>query len=55
MDLYATVRGNEGSGAVGGGDVRPLSPEYRHSVYIHSDNTGDMSVRGETDRGAGVD
>ena len=55
MDLYAAGCGNEGSGARGGGDIRPPPPEHRRLVYCHLDNTGAMSDGGATAMGAGVD
>ena len=42
MDLSTTVHVSEGSGSGGGGDVRPLPPEYIHPVYRHLADTGAM-------------
>ena len=54
MDLSATGRINEGSGSGRGGDVRHTPPEHRRPVYRHSADTGDISGRRATSRGAGV-
>ena len=53
MDLFASRRGNEGSGA--GGGVSLMPPEYYHKVYLHSSYTVAMSGGGETAGGAGVE
>ena len=39
MGLTTAVRGDGGSGEERGGDVRPLPPEYRQTVYFHSADT----------------
>ena len=53
VDLSVTGRGNEGSGAGRGGDVRPPLPEYRRPVYRHLADTGAMSGGGATAGGRG--
>ena len=47
--------GNEGSGAGGGGYVRPQTPEYQRPVYRYSSNTRDMSGIRSMAGGAVVD
>ena len=54
VDLSATGCGNKCIGDVGGGYVRPLSPEYHHPLYHHSANTGDIYYGGEMAGGEGV-
>ena len=54
VDLSVTGRGNEGSGAGRGGDVRPPLPEYRRPVYRHLADTGAMSGGGATAGGRGA-
>ena len=43
------------SGTGGGGDVHFPLTEYRHPVYRHSDDIGDMSGDGAMAEGTGVD
>ena len=55
VELSISGCGNEGSGAIGGGEAHPPTPEYRRPVYRHSADTGAKSGGGATSRGAGVD
>ena len=44
---------DEGSGYGGGGDVIPLPPEYRLTVYFHLAYTGDIYGGGLTGGSSG--
>ena len=52
MGLPTNGCGNDGSGVVGCGDIRPLPLEYRRLLYHDLSDTGDMSDGGATDRRA---
>ena len=54
MDLPTAGHGNEISGAVLDGYVRPPPPEFHCPVYRHSADTGDISGGGTMGGGAGV-
>ena len=54
MDLPTAGHGNEISGAVGGGYVRPPPPELHRPVYRHSADTEDISGDVATEGGACV-